>query len=327
MRSAIRNLILFSGGVNLNFTDDFARADGALGNGWLGGATWAISSNKAINTPSGSSVINDGAVENWNSATDLTSWGESLAGTSSVNREAVVVHSGSFAARLDVDGSGSAVNINSTGTAGAVVGFKEMAAWLQSNPTAKACSLQTAGRTITVTASYVKYYDTLWSSNTSPQLIFRTTATSSSLYGDDFSLITIPLSEALNLRSYPSADVDCGATIGWPTLGMRGGVGICWDSPSAPKYGLVAWGDGVNLRLSKVVNGVLTDLITNPITNSGTTIVEIRKTGATVSLWYKGTQVGSNQDLSAETGIINNLYHGILATNPLVTIDDFFAHP
>lgn len=59
----------------------------------------------------GPTLLTDGALENWASATNLTSWTESVAGTSTVNREDSDVHGGAHAARFDVDGSSSAASI------------------------------------------------------------------------------------------------------------------------------------------------------------------------------------------------------------------------
>lgn len=57
-------------------------------------------------------MLVDGGLEVWTSATDLTNWVESIAGTSTVNRESTVKRkNGSYSCRLDVDGSNSTCEI------------------------------------------------------------------------------------------------------------------------------------------------------------------------------------------------------------------------
>ena len=64
---------VMGGSKNIEFTDDFARADGVVGNDWIG-TTWTIASEKILNTPNlGDELLVDGALENWSSPTDLTS--------------------------------------------------------------------------------------------------------------------------------------------------------------------------------------------------------------------------------------------------------------
>jgi hypothetical protein len=50
-------------------------------------------------------VVVNGTMEAWASATDLNTWTEQKAGTSTVNREGTTVHRGTYAARLDIDAS------------------------------------------------------------------------------------------------------------------------------------------------------------------------------------------------------------------------------
>lgn len=85
-----------------------------------GGAEWpmndAVNSQVADNRSNADPTSNvnmlvDGGLENWTSATNLTSWTESVAGTSTVNQETSDIHGGASAARFDVDGSSSAVGI------------------------------------------------------------------------------------------------------------------------------------------------------------------------------------------------------------------------
>jgi hypothetical protein len=58
-----------------------------------------------------STVVTDGGMEAWLSATNLTSWAESIAGTSTVNREATIIKTGTYSCRLDVDAGNSAAAI------------------------------------------------------------------------------------------------------------------------------------------------------------------------------------------------------------------------
>lgn len=47
----------------------------------------------------------DGGLEDWVSATDLTSWIEEIQGATTVNREATEIHGGIYSCRIDVDAS------------------------------------------------------------------------------------------------------------------------------------------------------------------------------------------------------------------------------
>jgi len=58
--------------------------------------------------------LTNGNMESWASATDLNSWTETLSGTSTVNREAVTIHAGTYSCRLDVDSNNSPVSIKQT---------------------------------------------------------------------------------------------------------------------------------------------------------------------------------------------------------------------
>ena len=59
----------------------------------------------------GEEEVTDPNLENWGSATDLTSWTETLAGTTTINREATSKHTGSYSARFDVDAVDSSATI------------------------------------------------------------------------------------------------------------------------------------------------------------------------------------------------------------------------
>lgn len=325
MRTVMKLLMLMGGGVS-SFLDSFARADGAIGNGWLGTA-WTIASGQALATPTGANLMVDGGVENWNSASDAVSYTETPSGTSTINRESSVVHGGSFAVRLDVDSSNSGCLFAATIAAG--VGFYQVSGWVKSNIAAKQARIINGGqRDITLTTSYAQYYDTIWTASGSVGTGLQRGAAgaSSSLYGDDFDSRHIALSEALNLRqlNMSNLDIGCGWTI---TPGTYAGVAACWDSQASPLYGLLAYHNGLTFYLAKIVNGVLTNLITSTVTYVDQAIIEIRKSSGIVSAWYNGVQIGSNQDISAETLIVSNTLGGGFSTNALNRGDNFFALP
>jgi len=59
--------------------------------------------------------LTDGALENWNSATDLTSWTEEKYGTSTIEREATIVKAGTYSVKIVTDASGNHAGIYQVG--------------------------------------------------------------------------------------------------------------------------------------------------------------------------------------------------------------------
>ncbi len=58
--------------------------------------------------------VTNGTCETWGSATDLTSWTESLSGTSTVNREGTEQYAGTYCSRHDIDSSNNRCRISQT---------------------------------------------------------------------------------------------------------------------------------------------------------------------------------------------------------------------
>lgn len=132
----------------------------------------------------GAELLTDGGMENWVDASNLVSWSKTIAGTSSVNRDASA-HSGSFAARLDTDGSNSLTLIsqNIVNASGDLI---EQVVWVKSpTGTTARMDLGNIGITPPVTTSYVRCRALTQANaaNTS-QNYFRTQA-SKSLFFDD----------------------------------------------------------------------------------------------------------------------------------------------
>lgn len=154
----------------------------------------------------GADLLTDGGLETWASATNLTNWAETIAGTSTVNREASVIHGGTFAARFDVDSSQSSVLV-SQGIAGSAINdMWEIVGWMRSNPTGKTARFDTtsiSGAAITLTASYAQYTTLrkILANDDTFSLVRAAGSTSSSLYFDDFSIKKVTLNPQVTAKA------------------------------------------------------------------------------------------------------------------------------
>jgi len=142
-------------------------------------------------------LLTDPGIEAWTSATNATSYSESISGTSTVNQETSLVHGGSNACRLDINASNSSAACNQTITGSTAGDVWEMSAWERSNIAGKSARIDggnVVGVARPLTTSYVQYRQL-------SQIVFnngtfsltRNTANSSSLYFDDVSCKKITL--------------------------------------------------------------------------------------------------------------------------------------
>jgi len=317
--------------------DTFTRADGAIGNSettgpdsqttpslaWTGGA---ISSNKNVITPSlGSDVLLDGAMENWISSTNLTSWVEEISGSSTVNREASDIHSGTYATRIDVDASNSSTGI--TQYPSVVVGtWYKASVWAKANVVGRSATFFTtfATKYLSLTTSYVNYFYTGRSAG-GYYGFGRSSSVSSSLYFDDALLEPLTLSSLFSSVSTSDTDVIVDANV---TLTARTQAGLVTnlDSTSSPANFLIAYHDGTNVYLDKNVGGTYTNLISSAQTYSdGATLRVITYTSSgslKVRVYYNNVMVGSEQTVS-DAGIISNTRHGLFSTYSGNSFDNF----
>jgi parallel beta-helix repeat protein len=155
--------------------------------------------------------ITDGGLENWASPTNLTSWSETLAGTSTVNQEGADFHGGSNACRLDVDAGNNNVNISQTVTLVAGMVYK-LSLWyktaagknamLQVHDGGTNVFLNSAGVFTAINTSVTLPTATVWTkfeltftthgAYTNYELILaRNSSASSSIYFDDISIIGV----------------------------------------------------------------------------------------------------------------------------------------
>lgn len=313
--------------LSLNFAN---YADGPLPR--LTGATWAISSGKAVNAPTlGSELLTDGGLENWTSDTNLTSWGESIAGASTINKESTDKHGGSFSARGDVDGSNNQAQIyqqivfptkawvsleywrkasNGTATGGAESPEANIAdaGWLLGTTWVKR-----ANTGFTTTANMATY-------------IRRASAANASIYFDDVSLkqITTNTLYAYFLANTPLVRLSANWIIQPASFA---GVVACIDNPANPQNYVVCVHDGADrVRVIKCVAGTFTIVANTSGKNYvAGAAVELRHTATTTwQAWYDNAQVGTDLTID-DIGIVDNRYHGIFSANGGSQLNSFLA--
>src|SRR3990167_3533144 len=82
-------------------------------------ASDSIAVNSAYAGGIGIDLLTDGGFEIWISPTTLTNWSEAIAGTSTVDQEATIIHGGAYSARFDID----ALESSAANTSAAVTGI------------------------------------------------------------------------------------------------------------------------------------------------------------------------------------------------------------
>lgn len=288
---------VLSGGPRalLPFSDNFARADGAIGNGWSG-ATWTIVSNSLINTPGlGSDVAVNGGFDadtNWTKAGGWT-----IAG-------GVASHTGASATSIS-QGNLTADNwyrIDWTllnYSAGSFFG--------------KPGTQSLKGRTANGT-----YVDAHYTTTSNMGIVGGVNAVGDV---DNVSVKPITHNQVMIARNFGRADVDISVS-GTAPGGAVWGVVLNLDNPSSPANYVAVVHDGSNVYVMKCVAGAMSQLINPAATYSAGAVLRVTKSGTTYKVFYNGTQRGSDQTIS-NVGIISNTYHGMINTYSGNTLDDF----
>lgn len=295
------------------------------------GATWAVSGGNAYNVPTlGSELLADGGLENWTSATNLTSWVEFVSGGSTVNRESVTVHGGTYAERHDIDASNNASGIV-TSISLSPVRWVRCSWWALGAP-GKTFALATDGgsahwgKTRTANGSWNNYIDIIPVGASGTNILYfgwRVSAASSSIYIDDLSARSIVLSSLFATIAGASSTQTAAAKIATLTTSTQAGVVSLLDSASNPQNFLIAYHDGGTVKLDKCVAGVYTNLISVTVSFAANAQIEIRRpSGNTFQLWYNGTQSGTDQTVN-DAAIISNTRYGLFSTYDANTFSEF----
>lgn len=299
-----------------------ALPDGSLPAVFTGG-TWTIVGGVVINTLGmATNRLTDGGYENWTTPTNLTSWTESLAGTSIVTEDLVEMRSGSKCARYDVDASNSLVTATQVPAAIAIGDWVLGRVWMKSSAASgKSANLRlnawlNEDNNHPLTNVYAEYLGSSLTRVTAGANFGarQSSAASSSIYVDDASFYILDKTAVHATADFGQADVTVKAN--WTCIpGALAGVIMNLDSTSNPLNYVVLVVDASQGQtfLWKVINGVpATTVQLGAITYVAGAAVELRKSGTTYQVYYNSIKVGTDQTIS-DAGIISNTRHGMLS--------------
>jgi hypothetical protein len=276
----------------------------------------------------GAEKITNGNFETWASATDAGTWGESVAGASSVNREGTVVHGGTYAVRLDFDATNNTYVSQASNLANNE--WCLVSSWMRTSASGKTMWVAlgaVTGKSRDPGTTWTQYFDVLRAAAANPTLVLaKVSAASSSLYFDDVSLKPITLASMFSTRPYTThATTKAMATI---VAGTRAGVVANLDSATSPANFVIASHNGTNAILEKCVAGTYTSLISTSVAYVAGAYVEIRRpaAGNNWQLFYNGSQVGTDQAI-ADAAIQAATLHGLFQTYSGNTLAAFSCIP
>ena len=195
----------------------------------------------------GAELLTDFGFENWSDATHLVSWIEGIAGATTVNREAVVTHGGSFAARLDVDAGNAGFGVSQN--KGVVGLWARASVWARASTASGVVARTNPGSSISVDQNLTDSYQQTIMTALSNQVgvgFFRNLASSRSIYWDDASYKHLANYLAGVNTSRTRQTVRAGLTI---VKNFQAGVWSDGDDATDPQNYLLAY---YNLNDNKV---------------------------------------------------------------------------
>jgi len=332
MNKIIRDIVVMGKSKSpVSFADAFARSDGAVGNGWVGG-TWTVATGKLVNTPAvGDEISTDGSLENWISATNLTSWSEVIAGTSTVNQEATIVKDGSSAARLDIDASNSEAYFYQSPAIGNDGRFAQIDFWAAASAAAKSVEMYSTQRAPGFAPggeTFVNYKSSIFITGNRRIAARKYVAASSSLYVDKISVTLQTTSELSVTRPvYPTSDYILSVNVASLESGTKAGIIFSLDNPANPQNYFVLSLDGATIILWKCVAGVFSPVTTNlnplpPTFYSANDKLTVVKNGTSVRVFLNDVLYGSTITIT-DDGLKDNRYAGVYSTYLGNTFDNW----
>jgi hypothetical protein len=307
----LSSILRMTGGASaLSLSLDFSQyGDGAIP--VLGGATWTISSGKAINTPATESdLVTNGNMELTTGWTDYNS-------PTSNERSSEQAHGGTYSRKLVTTG---ASNQGCSQTLSGSIGkWYQISGWYYvvsgggygtftwDSSMAKNTTTTDAWEKINV-AAYRKV-------NASNNLyLYGHSGSASTLYVDDVSVLPITFSSLSASKQFSISDVKVTAALtiasGWVGTTLGGVVARAQDTTYSNC--LICYYDksDFKIHLCEVIAGATTEIYSGAASFVAAAELELRLSGTTAKIFYNGVQIGADQVVTNTTG----KYHGLFCS-------------
>lgn len=307
------------------FTDNFNRDDGPLGGDWTAAATWAISANRAQNTPNlGAELLGSPYFDNWTSD-DPNGW--TVYGESGDDPEVSEAATGELHADTPTPGGGMC-NMYSTSDL-IHIGQNVKTAnlwyyWGLKIDTNGGGSLTLSGYRPNITLGAAgTYHGAGWADGAHHQITRGTTPFDKTFAYSNVKQLTT--SELFASRDFGGANADASVKV-YGSYAHCGGVILNLDDPDNPANYVIAYinnnpGASPRIYIDKCVGGVFTGIYNSTISYGGGETLRLVKTGTTYDLYLDDTLKTTRT--IADAGIVDNTIHGLLATDAQITLDTF----
>lgn len=143
------------------------------------------------------------------------------------------------------------------------------------------------------------------------------------LYLKDVVVTRYALSELITTTETSTRDVIATVSIATSPAGTQAGLAVGIDSATDPKYGVIAYHDGTNAKLDKLVNGTWTNVISAAATWANDAEIRVIRDGTTFRLYYNNAQVGATSTI-ADVG--DGTLHGLFSTYSGNQMDNFTVY-
>ena len=294
-------------------SDDFNRADGPLGNGWIG-PSWSIGGAKATNPLAvGADKFTNGPADGTYTAGLAVGW--SISGTITPSEETTIVHTPGGKAQKAVTSTNGA-QLRCTGLSVTSGHWYIFRGWIRLDSTTSLNLSCINGRggisgIVSPTGGAFKLFTFIGqatATGTDGIRLATYDTNAHTIYADDFTFQELTL--AANYSAYRLANFLNPRAAVCLNLAGYAGLEVKVDDPNNPLNFVRAYYKDGHLVLSKFLAGAETNLIDVTLVPANGEELEIRTNRTTFQLFYAGVQQGADQTIT-DAAIINNKFVGM----------------